>query len=127
MSIIYKLICSAFLVFSFVWASFGFQAESVSGKIISMWISPLDGAFSCYLNNVEVRRYETTTNATLGNYAIPGSFCVIFPSNGGQNKNAMSVCLTARSTGLPINVSFYPRSSTSANNVTVSGYCDLMY
>jgi hypothetical protein len=127
MSIIKKLLLGSILALSIVGTSFGFTAESVSGKIVSMWVSPLDGSFSCYLNTTNVRRYETTTQVTSQNYPVTNPFCVIFPSNSGQNKNALAACLTARTLGLPINVGFNPRSSTTANNVTVSGYCDLSY
>jgi hypothetical protein len=127
MSTITKLICCSVVALCLASVSYGFQAELVSGQITGTWVSPLDGSFSVYINTTQVRKFETSTGATIATYTVTAPFCVIIPTNSGQNKNALAVCLAARLSGAPITCSFYPRSSTTAANVTVSGYCDLSY
>jgi hypothetical protein len=125
MSMFKKFICSAIVILGLFSFSFGLDYEQVTGQISTLWVSPINGDICVYVQTNTVLFYS---GGTLNNtYTITGPMMIIIPVNNGSNKNALACLLSARTMGLPVIMTFTPRSGHSGNSVTLSTYGEIYF
>jgi hypothetical protein len=128
-----KFITIALSLMAFSTIAFGADHENAWGKILTVWTNPLNGDFGLTIvTTTTPAGKKTIIEKVLGVAApiptsIDNELTVIFPYNGGTNKNALATALMAKMLGLQVSLSFNIRGDSKDISTTTSTYAELAF